>query len=252
MTATCTFKEIKDHPLFSKFSTGDGRWHHTGPDGTVTPCGDFRSESSHFGSVEYAIVVDNTGAPVFDRPLYREAPNVNIVAYGRDTEGTIRIAIIRQPRPHADDPSVQKGQKHDPVVFGQIPMGFLEKLIGKDLIPRQEKATQEPFGRYRRKQGLRRSSGHINPNGRICSPTQRSAPHGAISGFWRSICPSSNRSSTTAMSRFTPPNSSPFPNCSREFEKGRMKKERYTVWAFRSRISCSSSLRIRNFSRRNS
>jgi hypothetical protein len=140
MTATRTFKEVKDHPLFPRFSKGDGRWHHTGPDGTVTPCGDFRSESSRFGSVEYAVVVDDTGAPVFDRPMYRETPNVHIVAYGRDSEGAVRIAIIRQPRPHADDPSVQKGQKHDPVVFGQVQMGFLEKLIGKDLIPRQEKS----------------------------------------------------------------------------------------------------------------
>lgn len=136
MTATRTFKQVEGHPKFAAFAAHPARWTHTGPDGIPTTAKDFRIEGA-FGSVESAVVVAQNGEPAFDRPLYREIPNVNIVAFGRDLEGKIRMGIIRQPRPHADDPE-QPGNDHDPVVFGQIPMGFLEKLIGKDLEPRLE------------------------------------------------------------------------------------------------------------------
>lgn len=94
---------------------------------------DWRADS-RFGSVHTAVVVDKDGKPVFDRPAYREAPNVNIIAFGRKKrwfrKDEVRVAVIRQPRPHADDPE-QQGDDHPPVVFGQIPMGFLEKVLGE-------------------------------------------------------------------------------------------------------------------------
>lgn len=93
--------------------------------------------SSKFGSVETAVVVDAGGLPVFDRPLYREAPNVNCVVWGRDKDGVAKFAVLRQPRPHSDDPE-NPGNNHEPVVFGQIVMGFLERIIGKDLTERYE------------------------------------------------------------------------------------------------------------------
>ncbi|MDO8566240.1 MAG: NUDIX domain-containing protein [Candidatus Moranbacteria bacterium] len=92
---------------------------------------------SPFGSVETAVVLHADGSPNFDRPAYREAPHVNCVVWGRDKDGVAKFAVIRQPRPHADDPE-QSGNDHQSVVFGQTPMGFLEKIIGKDLIPRLE------------------------------------------------------------------------------------------------------------------
>lgn len=93
--------------------------------------GDWKVES-RFGCVETAVVVDENGKSVFDRPAYREAPNVNCIAYGVGSDGKTRVAIIRQPRPHADDPE-QPGNNHQPIVFGQIPMGFLRKIAGEDI-----------------------------------------------------------------------------------------------------------------------
>ena len=86
---------------------------------------------SPFGGVEAAVVIDpKTGQPSFDRPVVWEAPNVNIVVWGRRKEdGMPMIGVIHQPRPHADDPRDPASQ--ETVVFGQTPMGFLEKLLGE-------------------------------------------------------------------------------------------------------------------------
>lgn len=136
MTATRSFRDVQNHPDFRAFVAARDRWVHVGPEGVASKGGDYRVES-RFGSVESAVVIGPDGKLAFDRPLYREAANVNIVAYGLDANGKIRIAIIRQPRPHADDPE-QPGNEHPPVVFGQIPAGFLERVIGKDSVERLE------------------------------------------------------------------------------------------------------------------
>ncbi|MFH1364119.1 MAG: NUDIX domain-containing protein [Candidatus Aenigmatarchaeota archaeon] len=86
---------------------------------------------SPFGSVETAVVVDDDGKPVFDRPLYRESPNVNCIAWGVK-DWIVYMAVIRQPRPHADNP-LAPGVENEPIVFGQIPMGFLKNITGQDL-----------------------------------------------------------------------------------------------------------------------
>ncbi len=96
---------------------------------------------SRFGSVRQALVCNIDGTPNFDRPAYREAENVNCVVWGRGEHGEIRLAVIRQPRPHADDPCNRGVDGHDPVVFGQVVMGFLEKVIGKDGIARLESVS---------------------------------------------------------------------------------------------------------------
>jgi len=126
-----------------KFLSGDGRWRVVVYD-ELRECEEFAADSdedwraeSPFGAVESAVVVDKEGKPVFDRPAYREAPNVNIVAYGKEDNGRVRVAVIRQPRPHADDPE-HPSEPNEPIVFGQIPMGFLERIIGKDMIQRFE------------------------------------------------------------------------------------------------------------------
>jgi len=87
---------------------------------------------SPFGSVETAVVVDQNDVPVFDRPIYREAPNVNLVVWGKTKQGEVKLAIVHQPRPHADNPEMADVKfGHLPVVFGQVPMGFLEKILGE-------------------------------------------------------------------------------------------------------------------------
>ena len=98
-------------------------------EGELTPKGTPWAVTSRFGSVTQVIVPGADGNPAFTRPEYREAPNVNMIAWGKrmvsDVE-TICIAIIHQARPHADDPRGGDQQ----VVFGQVPMGFLDKMIG--------------------------------------------------------------------------------------------------------------------------
>ncbi len=83
------------------------------------------------GAVHTAVVLHPDGTPNFDRPAYVENPNVNIVAWGRDKDGAVRVAVIRQPRPHADDPEQPGVDGHKPVVFGQLPMGFMKKILGE-------------------------------------------------------------------------------------------------------------------------
>lgn len=111
--------------------------------------GDWRAES-RFGSVHTAVVFDTDGKPVYDRPAYREAPSVNIIAWGRtrnwfSRSESVHIAIIRQPRPHADDPE-HPGDDHKAVVFGQIPMGFMEKILGESGEAAARRETGEETG----------------------------------------------------------------------------------------------------------
>lgn len=74
------------------------------------------------------------GTPNFDRAIVYESPATNVVAWGwkRNWWGKKEayIAVIRQPRPHADDPENQWHDGHAPVTFGQLPMGFRDKLLG--------------------------------------------------------------------------------------------------------------------------
>jgi hypothetical protein len=120
MSATKLLKETSHKPgwklIYQDGVEQSGHWKVTSP----------------YGSVESVVVCDENGFPVFDRPVYREAPNVNLVVYGKTQAGEIRIAIIRQPRPHADYPLQPNVDGHDPVVFGQVPMGFAEKILGEN------------------------------------------------------------------------------------------------------------------------
>lgn len=105
---------------------------------------------SRFGSMHTAVVADAEGRPVFDRPAVREADNVNIIAWGRRKrlfrKDDVRIAVIRQPRPHADNPELPLANGHMPVVFGQIPMGFMEKVLGESGEDAARRETGEETG----------------------------------------------------------------------------------------------------------
>lgn len=96
---------------------------------------------SRFGAVRSAVVTKPDGAPDFDRPRYDEAPSVNIVAWGKDPKtGEIRIAVISQARPHADN-IFDRGSTED-MVFEQIPMGFLDRVLGKDHLQEFEESAK--------------------------------------------------------------------------------------------------------------
>lgn len=101
-------------------------------DGTIEemPHGTDWEVVSRFGSFRSAVITDNEGKPSFDKPRADEAPAVNVVAYGKDKKtGELRIAMISQARPHADNDFDPESTKD--MVFEQIPMGFLEEIIGK-------------------------------------------------------------------------------------------------------------------------
>jgi len=107
----------------------------TFPDGTeqVFPPGTDWKVESRFGSVSDRVAVDAKGQPIFDRPEYREAPNVNMIVWGIDRETSqYKIGLIEEDRPHADNPL--NPDSTDLVRFLQIPMGFKEKVLGLDLI----------------------------------------------------------------------------------------------------------------------
>ncbi len=142
VTATRKYKDaLAGQPaeVATRFFNGP-RWRlaasRENVDAAFPPGTDFSVES-RFGSVESAVVMNDKGEPDFDRPLYREAPSCTIVAWGRDRRRNVRIGVVREARPHADDPE-RPGNEHAAVVFGQPPMGFLDKVLGKDLIERYE------------------------------------------------------------------------------------------------------------------
>jgi len=115
--------------------------HSDGSVEEMAPGTDWEAISERYGAVRSAVVTDPEGNPQFDRPRYDEAPNINVVAYGRDKEtGQLKIGIISQARPHADD-IFEKNSTEAPK-FAQIPMGFRDKIIGKDQVERLE-ATGE-------------------------------------------------------------------------------------------------------------
>jgi hypothetical protein len=147
MTATVPLDDTEHKPDWV-LSVDNGNWEVRSP----------------FGSVETAVVLDADGVPVFDRPLYREAPNVNLVVWGIDEFNEVKLAIIRQPRPHADDPEQPGINGHKPIVFGQIPMGFVEKIFGESLEDAAMREAHEETGVTLIKSVTRPHYPHHNPN----------------------------------------------------------------------------------------
>jgi hypothetical protein len=113
------------------------------PDGRIQefPPGTEWKATSRFGKVEDVVVINADGSPAFNRPRYHEAPNTNMVAWGHDPKtGDVRIAMLTEERPHALHPS--DSSLNEALKFGQVPMGFKDKIIGKDLIEEYESAIQ--------------------------------------------------------------------------------------------------------------
>lgn len=154
MTATKKFGDIRELKEFGQFAAHGGRWTLRVEGATDDQrCIDWIC-TSPFGSVESAVAMNDRGEPAFDRPLYRETPNVNVVAWGLDENGKARFAVLRQERPHADDPE-RPGEAHAAMIFGQIVMGFLQRIFGKDLIERYEDAAQGAAREAEEEAGIR-------------------------------------------------------------------------------------------------
>jgi len=79
-------------------------------------------------------VIGKDGKPAYARPEAGETGNVHAIAYGIDKKtDELKIALIDQARPHANN--VFEPDSKENVVFRQIPMGFLDNLIGIQLEP---------------------------------------------------------------------------------------------------------------------
>lgn len=94
---------------------------------------------SRFGFAEVRVQTKQDGFPDFDRVVYGEAPNINAVVWGKDADGTIKVAVTVQARPFADQPN---GNPADtPIVFGQpCVMGFLKRIVGDKVAAAFERA----------------------------------------------------------------------------------------------------------------
>lgn len=126
-----------------KFFSANPRWRLF-VEGVQQPDGCDWEVRSPYGSTSAAVVIGPDGKPSFDRANYEESPNINAIVWGMNENNAPRFAVIRQPRPHSDLPEPENRGKsgHEPVVFGQIVMGFLEKIVGKDIIAQYESVHQ--------------------------------------------------------------------------------------------------------------
>ncbi|MBT4942301.1 MAG: NUDIX domain-containing protein [Candidatus Magasanikbacteria bacterium] len=92
---------------------------------------------SKFGSISNVVVCNAEGEPQFEKPEFRESPNVHVIAYGfRGDE--LSIAVLHEGRPHADNPNDPKAK--EVITFGQTPMGYMDKIIGKNVVESTEDA----------------------------------------------------------------------------------------------------------------
>lgn len=131
MTGTISVTEAKKrNPNFFKDRPDDVNWTLTVIDNDgkehVFIGADWEAKS-RFGSVKNVVVVDQDGMPAFDRPQDCEAPNVNMIVWGRERNGEVKVAYLTEARPHANDP--EDPDSTETLVFGQIPMGFVDRLF---------------------------------------------------------------------------------------------------------------------------
>lgn len=153
MTATVSYEAAQAASALEQweaFIANKNRWRLTvqGPDGPIVyPAGTDFDFSSPFGSFKSAVVTNPDGTPNHDKGIAYEAPATNVVAWGLDDDASVCIGIIHQPRPHADDPTKSQtehqGEQNLAMIFGQIPMGYLDKLAGGRFQTPEEGATAE-------------------------------------------------------------------------------------------------------------
>lgn len=128
---------------------------------------------SRFGFAEVRVQTKQDGSPDFDRVVYGEAPNVNAVVWGKDTDGTIKVAVTVQARPFAD--MTDGSPAETPIVFGQpCVMGFLNRIVGASAAAAFERADDGAVREAIEEagigaiQGIREMDFH-NPNPTFCA-----------------------------------------------------------------------------------
>lgn len=115
------------------------RW----PSGYVSMIGlgaDFVIESPTFGRV-VSTVYSEGGHPVYDTIKADVAKNVDVVAYSVSKKGKLRILLVSEQRPLADDPYSEDLKV--PVFWG-IPGGFINK--GESVVDAAKRETEEETG----------------------------------------------------------------------------------------------------------
>lgn len=126
---------------------------------------------SRFGFAEVRVQTKPDGTPDFDRVVYGEAPNINAVVWGIDSDGVYRVAVVIQLRPFADHPAGW----NESVTFGQpCVMGFLDRIVGRKLAEVFESsltgATREALEEAGAREilSIKEMGGH-NPNPTFCA-----------------------------------------------------------------------------------
>ena len=134
---------------------------------------DNRRIYSRFGYAEVRVQIKGDGSPDFDRVVYGEAPNINAVVFGREPDGTIKVAITVQARPFSDNPDSSPASP--PLVFGQpCVMGFLQRIVGQRLAQAYESADDGAVREALEEVGARgilsvSNMGSHNPNPTFCA-----------------------------------------------------------------------------------
>lgn len=145
MTATKSYAEalMGQTPEVAKaFLENPNRWK-LAVNGKEMPVGTDFEMKSRFGTVKSAVVMNADNTPAFDKPIVYEADAVIVVAFGIAKDDTPRIAVIRQHRPHADDPLNKWQDGHKAVLIGQPAMGYLDKVTGDKLEVPEAGAVRE-------------------------------------------------------------------------------------------------------------
>jgi hypothetical protein len=132
MTATRMYGEVSEQSGYSVFINSPNRWPLF-VDGRAVPVGTDWKAVSPFGEVSCRVIVDDAGKVIFDRVIVREVPTTIVVTWGYDAEGQVRIGIVTQPRPIADDPE-RPGEPNAPIIFGQLVSGIVEMSSQADHI----------------------------------------------------------------------------------------------------------------------
>jgi hypothetical protein len=139
---------------------GENSWSIDAPEGRI---------SSRFGFGEIRVQLKADGSPDFDRLVVGEAPNINCVVWGRDTDGTYKVAVVTQARPFSDMPDGSPAEL--PIAFGQpCVMGFRANLGGSRNLAKAFEAADDAAVREALEEAGAagvvsiRQMGHHNPN----------------------------------------------------------------------------------------
>jgi 8-oxo-dGTP pyrophosphatase MutT (NUDIX family) len=109
----------------------------------------WKCESVRFGSVEYAVVADQDGKPLYDRPIYREAPHVITVPwYSLGREMGPAIGLILEERAHGG------------TAYWGVPRGFLKTGETPEAAALREAGEEAGVAVVK----LAQLVGYINPN----------------------------------------------------------------------------------------